>query len=241
MTTACILTGQQKFDNYKKLLLEACQTYDAQSRSSKSRHCAHKVLLHQFSDIYDIQFNANTDIETLMAYCTLQNPVPTIHTPSYHTMAYENSYVSPVHYPFEQEPHSLSSIPPSMESPPSAWPDIPPAMATYAHQELPSHAPDPGTFGETQEHPQDTSDLLAKLHRSQWNKLTPKEQVLWDQFSPESKRLITMPVPCRPKPPPPTPKLPAKPPPHPSLRTSTPGMLIYMTCLPWISWIISNT
>ena len=49
-TTGATMTGQQKFDNYKKLLLEVCQTYGAQTRTSKTRHCAHKVLLHQFSD-----------------------------------------------------------------------------------------------------------------------------------------------------------------------------------------------
>ena len=69
-TTA--LTSQQKYDNYKQLLLEACQTYDAESRSSKSRHRANCILLHKLQHEEDIDFDATTDVDTIMAFKSLQ-------------------------------------------------------------------------------------------------------------------------------------------------------------------------
>ena len=69
-TTA--LTSQQKYDNYKQLLLEACQTYDAESRSSKSRQRANHILLHRLQQEEDIDFDATTDVDTIMAFKSLQ-------------------------------------------------------------------------------------------------------------------------------------------------------------------------
>ena len=44
---------------------------------------------------------------------------------------------------------------------------------------------------DTQLPPAPSQGLHAHLHRSQWTQLSPQEQVLWDQFSPQSKKLIT--------------------------------------------------
>ena len=44
------LTSDQRYEKYKQLLIEACQTYDAKTRSSCSRHHATKALLHQMQD-----------------------------------------------------------------------------------------------------------------------------------------------------------------------------------------------
>ena len=48
-----ILTSDQQYEKYKKLLLSACQTYDTKARSSRTRHHATKALLHQMQDPYD--------------------------------------------------------------------------------------------------------------------------------------------------------------------------------------------
>ena len=96
---------------------------------------------------------------------------------------------------------------------------IPPTYATYNHDlawQQPQSVP---TYGEVPNYPT-PPDIQIQLHQSQWQKLTPEEQVLWDKFSPESKKVITTPVPNGDrKPPPPQPK---PPPPRPTPATYRP-------------------
>ena len=55
-SSATALTSQQKYDNYKQLLLEACQTYDAESKTSKSWHRANCVLLHKLQHEEEVTY-----------------------------------------------------------------------------------------------------------------------------------------------------------------------------------------
>ena len=66
------LTSQQKYDNYKQLLLEACQTYDAEAKTTRRRHRANCALMHKMQYGEDIDFDATTDVDTIQAFKSIQ-------------------------------------------------------------------------------------------------------------------------------------------------------------------------
>ena len=211
-TLGTTLTSEEKYEKYKTLLLEACQTYDAKARSTRTCHCATKALLHQMTDPNNSTFDVNTDVDMLMAYRSMGRPG--IATNSWNTCL----------WPVSTTPKSMSTglshtnmarhpLPPS---------PYPPETGNFGYFEQvgSNHGkfPYPMELILLNHQLESPLTMLANLHQSQWRQLTPQEQVLWDQFSPESKKVITTP----PKPPPqnackppPTPRLPPAPSPLP--------------------------
>ena len=208
-STATPLSSNQRYSKYKQLLIEACQTYDAKARSSRSRHRATKALLHQLHNPYDTIFDVNTDVDMLMAYRSMRTPSVYSDSGNRSNMQHHSSYVPYDYDSYDQQLHNHHlTLPSPLDLQNSGSP-----MESLTSTAINSHE---GTWY-PQDDPNTPPNLQSKLHHSQWQQLTAQEQVLWDQFSPASKKVITNPPPW----PPPGAK---KPPP-------TPGCLIFLSHL----------
>ena len=114
-----------------------------------------------------------------------------------------------------------------------------PTYATYNHDlawQQPQSVP---TYGEVPNY-LTLPDIQTQLHQSQWQKLTPDKQVLWDKFSPESKKVITTPVPNGDQKPPPLNPSHLHQDQHQPPIVHTHIVLTFMTCQLMI-WLLSSS
>ena len=122
-------------------------------------------------------------MDILMAYQSMRTPSGQPDHENRSIMQHQSRYVPYDQAYYDQQVHSHSLTlpnPPDLQDSGSLLESLPP-MAINSHQ---------GPW-----YPQDTqetsSTLQSKLHCSQWQQLTAQEQVLWDQFSPALKKVIT--------------------------------------------------
>ena len=91
--TATVLTSEEKYENYKTLLIEACQTYETKARSSHSRYSTTKTFLYQIHNPYDSVFEMNTDVDVLMAYQFLQTSPASLPQENMKSLQYQSTHV----------------------------------------------------------------------------------------------------------------------------------------------------